>query len=64
MYQPAGPTWKISKRTQAEIREIHRTLPVMLLFLLEKAMSMDPDKDMLAPLHRDGIYVRIWENEL
>ena len=33
MYRPAGPTWKISKRTQAEIREIHRTLPVMLLFL-------------------------------
>ena len=32
-------------------------------------MSMDPDKDMLAlPAeavrcpHRDGIYVRIWEN--
>jgi hypothetical protein len=37
MYRPAGPTWKISKRTQAEIREIHRTLPVMLLFLLAES---------------------------
>jgi hypothetical protein len=34
MYRPAAPTWKISKRTQPEIREIHRTLPVMLRFLL------------------------------
>src|SRR3954469_11130208 len=34
MYRPAGPTRKISKRTHAEIREIHRPLPVMLRFLL------------------------------
>jgi hypothetical protein len=48
MYRRAGPTWKISKRTHAEIRKIHRILPMMLRFLWEKAMSMDPDKDMRA----------------
>src|SRR6267154_4362606 len=37
MYRSADPTWKISKRTHAEIREIHRTLPVMLLFLLAES---------------------------
>jgi hypothetical protein len=72
MYRSADPTQKISKRTHAEIREIHRTLPVMLRFLFLKAMSMDLDKDMLAlPAEakfiapappRDGINVRIWEN--
>lgn len=35
MYSPAGSTWKISKRSHAEIREIHRTPPVMLLLLGE-----------------------------
>jgi len=74
MYRSAGLTQKISKRTPAEIREIHRTLPVTLLFLFLEAMSMDVDKDMLAlPAEAklsppappwDGIHVRIWENVL
>jgi len=34
MYRSAGPTWKISKRTQAEIHKIHLTLPMMPRFLL------------------------------
>jgi hypothetical protein len=29
MYRPARPTWKISKPRCDEIREIHRTIPVM-----------------------------------
>ncbi len=33
-YRSAGPTLKISKGSHADIREIHWTLPVMLLFLL------------------------------
>jgi hypothetical protein len=37
MYRPAGPTWKISNRTQTEIREIHRVLPVMLLFFFAES---------------------------
>jgi len=37
MYRPAGLTRKISKRTQREIREIHRALPVMLLFFLAES---------------------------
>jgi hypothetical protein len=48
MYRPAGPTWKNSKRTQAEIREIHRTIPVMLRFLLGESDVDGSDKDMLA----------------
>jgi hypothetical protein len=41
MYRPAVPTQKISKPAHAEIREIHRTLPVMLVFLLgERVMGM------------------------
>jgi hypothetical protein len=54
MYLAAGPTRKISKPWGAEIRRIHRRLPVLLLFFWQKAMTMDPDKDT----------VRIWENEL
>jgi hypothetical protein len=42
MYRPAGPTQKISKRTHAEIREIHRTLPVMLRFLLDESGVDEP----------------------
>jgi hypothetical protein len=65
MYRPAGPTWKISKPSGAEIRATHRTLPVMTLFLLE-AMSMELNQDMVAlPAEAppwDGINVRIWEN--
>ena len=64
MYRPAGPTRKISKSSGAEIRWIHRTLPVMSLFLLE-AMSMDLNQDMVALPEAppwDGINVRIWEN--
>jgi hypothetical protein len=67
MYRAAGPTWKISKPSGAEIREIHRTLPLTPLFLLE-AMSMDLNQDMVAlPAEAppwDGINVRIWENVL
>jgi hypothetical protein len=49
MYRPAGPTQKISKRAHAEIREIHRTRPVMLLFLLgERVMRMS--SSLVAPL--------------
>jgi hypothetical protein len=53
MYRHAAPTRKISKPTRAEIREIHRTLPVKLLFLWENAMSTDPAAilAMNAPKH-------------
>lgn len=74
MYRSAGLTQKISIRAPAEIREIHRTLPLTLLFRFLEAMWMDVDKDMLAlpaeaklsppAPHWDGINVRIWENVL
>ena len=49
MYRPAGPTWKIAKRTRAEIREIHRTHRVMLLFLLGEGDVDGPGQGRARP---------------
>jgi hypothetical protein len=55
MYRPAGPTWKISKRTHAEIREIHRTLPVMLRVLLGESDVDGPGQGNARLASRDQI---------